>query len=122
MGAFLTYKRRHRFGWEIGWQTTFTDYLDDVSSIYPNISEVGNPELYYIFTNRSNEVPVNERPLGGDNYAPGEKRGDPSHNDTFIFSSFSYGYTFMGKNDYYRQHYPHTKQKPKYQRRIRAKF
>ena len=36
IGFHFTKKRRHRFGWDMGWRTTFTDYLDDASTTYKN--------------------------------------------------------------------------------------
>src|SRR5690606_28133505 len=102
IGVFITYKRQHRFGWEMGWQTTFTDYLDDISGFYPDISAVGDPNLYDIFTSRSNEIPPSELPGGGiANYGPGAKRGDPSHNDTFMVTAFTYSYVVRGPNTFY---------------------
>lgn len=33
IGFLFTVNRRHRIGWEFNWRTTFTDYLDDVSTV-----------------------------------------------------------------------------------------
>ncbi|MCC6401423.1 MAG: outer membrane beta-barrel protein [Flavobacteriales bacterium] len=34
LGMHITKKRRHRYGFDFGWRTTFTDYLDDASTVY----------------------------------------------------------------------------------------
>lgn len=67
---------------EIGWRGTFTDYLDDVSTVYPETS----PNM--TFTNRSGE-------LGIDNPAvaePGDMRGDPNFNDWYIQAGITLAY------------------------------
>ena len=33
-GVYFTHKKEHRYGFEMSWSATFTDYLDDVSGTY----------------------------------------------------------------------------------------
>ncbi|HRJ38600.1 MAG TPA: DUF6089 family protein [Flavobacteriales bacterium] len=103
VGFFFTYKRRHRFGWEMGWRMTFTDYLDDISGVYADPSMLPNATSIAL-ANRSDELTDAQRPHIA-NYAPGQKRGDSNDNDTYFFTTFTYGYVFRGKNPFYTQHY-----------------
>jgi len=127
IGFFFTQKRRHRFGWEISWTATLTDYLDDVSSIYvsgldPSVEAFANrrPELgddpgvpsednYGVFTNVNGGVVHN-------------KRGDDSHNDAYMFTSFTYSYLVKGFNTFYTQSYGWLGNKKRGVRKVRAKF
>ncbi len=123
LGLYFTYKKKHRFGWEMGWRTTFTDYLDDASTTYADPSELTsqtaidlanrNPEL--------GEYDFSQYPEGA-NYETGQKRGDPTHNDSYIFSTFTYSYVIRGKSSFYRQKYGWLTNKRKRGRKSRAKF
>jgi hypothetical protein len=103
-GFYFTYKRKYRFGWELGWRMTFTDYLDDVSTFYADPSTLANPTAIAL---------ANRRPeLGNDpsvpieaHYTPGNRRGDPKDNDNYFYMLFTYSYVFRGKNSFYTQHY-----------------
>ncbi len=104
MGFYFTYRRQHRFGWDIGWRLTFTDYLDDVSTSYADPSTLNDP-LAIELADRSDELTPDLLPQGGDvYYQPGQKRGDPTHNDTYFFMNFSYSYV-MYRSSFYTQHY-----------------
>lgn len=77
-------------GLEIGYRATFTDYLDDVSSIYidQDVLESGqNGLLSASLADRSGEV-VNE-PIG----VEGRQRGDTKRRDAYIFSGITIAYT-----------------------------
>jgi len=47
IGMYFTYNKEWRFGWEFSWRTTFSDYLDDVSTYYyqPNPKDPENMDL-----------------------------------------------------------------------------
>src|SRR5690554_780510 len=45
IGLYFTHKKVHRFGWEIGYRTTFTDYLDDVSTNYAHDNQLSQENL-----------------------------------------------------------------------------
>ncbi len=80
------------FGWEIGWRKTWTDYLDDVSTTYPDLIEqrekYGN--LSANMSDRSFELTENSLPLAN----KGDQRGDPNFNDYYFFSTVSLAYRF----------------------------
>ncbi len=127
VGFFFTYRRQHRFGFELAYHLTFTDYLDDLSGVYPEIDQVADPSLYYVFTNRSPDLPADLLPGGGlGNYAPGEKRaslpGENGGNDTFIFSHLTYSYVLKGKNSFYSQNFNWLGRRGGGRRKVRAKF
>lgn len=148
IGLYFTHQKKHRFGWEIGWRTTFTDYLDDVSDRYGNPDEMSEEGAAY--SNRSSldhihqvnaqaeaegldPVPAESFEISsvtGENIhhhivetqGVAQKRGDPTHNDSYIFTQFSYGYLFKGRSSYYRQKYGWIKKKRRVGRKSRAKF
>jgi hypothetical protein len=133
-GFYFTIEKKHRVGFEINWRTTFTDYLDDISGNYPDAppsnaatydlsnrsdelgasAETDNPGAYYYFMD-----PKTNTPLYG-----GQKRGDPTHKDSYITMSFSYSYVIRGKSSFYRGRYGHFfgKKSKRRVRKIRAKF
>lgn len=72
---------------EVGYRKTFTDYLDDVSTRYPDAAELvaASGQLAGILSDRSAE-----------GYAPGSLRGNPSAKDAYLFASFGVGF-FWGR-------------------------
>lgn len=76
---------------EISARKLFTDYLDDVSTIYPDPDDVENfrGPLAAALTDRSIDLPgVEER------FGPGRQRGNEFNNDAFVISSVSVLYYF----------------------------
>lgn len=106
LGFFFTQRRHHRFGWEMGWKLTLTDYLDDVSTVYADPSVLGSAEAIDL-ANRHDEIAADQLSTvpSAVYYKPGQKRGDPTHNDTYFYTAFTYSYVFRGKNPFYTQHY-----------------
>lgn len=106
VGFYFTQKRHHRFGWEMGWRITLTDYLDDVSTVYADPALLGSPEAVAL-ANRHDEIAIDDLADVPSSlyYEPGQKRGDATHNDTYFFTAFTYSYVFRGKNPFYTQHY-----------------
>lgn len=125
-GFYFTLDKVNRIGWELGWRTTFTDYLDDVSTTYASPEVFKGNQTAIDLANRTNKVNRNvpgvELP-SVQNYAPGEKRGDPSHNDAYIFSTITYSHVIQGRSKFGKKRYHTYFKKNKYKRRkIRAKF
>ncbi|QQR85783.1 MAG: hypothetical protein IPJ76_14405 [Flavobacteriales bacterium] len=139
LGFHLTFKRRHRIGWDFGWRTTFTDYLDDASTVYqdPNLMPDGNggaasymydqsgPALAEAYSNDPNLASwwpyqygwEEERSDGRDNI-----RGDPTHNDSYLTMTLTYSYVLKGQSNFYRQRYSWVRGKKRIGRKSRAKF
>lgn len=90
-GLGIKYKKNDNwtlFG-QIGYRTTFTDYLDDVSGVYPLTSSYwGGVNV----SDRSGEL------NGGANlYKPGDQRGDFRKSDTYLFVNIGISYTFVSQ-------------------------
>ncbi|MEO6882669.1 MAG: DUF6089 family protein [Bacteroidia bacterium] len=122
-GVYFTLNRKFRIGWELGWRTTFTDYLDDISTKYPTTPFTGsNAALASALSNRSGSYIVND-PVYLAQYGPGQKRGDPTHNDSYIFTTIDFSYVIRGQSNFYHSHYSSLFGGKKYRKRkIRAKF
>ena len=67
---------------EVGWRATFTDYLDDVSGVYPETS----PNMQ--FTDRSWELNEDRSFVA----EAGDMRGDPHHNDWYLQAGITLSY------------------------------
>jgi hypothetical protein len=78
------------FGFELGWRKLFTDYLDDVSTVYPDRAEQikAHGSLSADLSDRSWEVEGVGEPLASE----GNWRGDPNFKDWYIFSMISFSY------------------------------
>lgn len=88
-GAGIRYKFTYMIdvGFEVGLRKLFTDYLDDVSSLYPNLRalELQNPKSY-IMSDRSLDITENNRrqyPYGA---GSGNVRGFSNQDDWYVFS------------------------------------
>lgn len=84
IGASVRLTERAGVNFEIGYRTTFTDYLDDISTVYPDfeaLAEVSGPTA----------VALSDRSTGSI-YNPGDKRGNPSANDSYFFTMVSVTY------------------------------
>ena len=79
---------------EGGYRTTFTDYLDDVSTVHPDKASWTDP-VRIALSDRRSEV-------GKDNYAPGTRRGNPGTNDGYMLFNAKIEYflptNFLFKN------------------------
>ena len=74
-------------GVEAGWRMTFTDYLDDVSTIYPG--GTGGADGINL-SDRSWELSEDGRPMAN----PGDLRGDPNLRDWYFQTAISISYRF----------------------------
>lgn len=119
IGMYFTHKRKFRIGWELGWRTTFTDYLDDASTNYPDQDELLS-DVAIAMSNRNPELSYDENSSlpAANNYLPGEKRGDPTNNDSYMFTQFTFSWVVRGRSNYsrYIRYNPGLK-KPKRRRR-----
>lgn len=133
IGIYFTHRKVHRFGWEIGYRTTFTDYLDDVSTTYARGDQMSqeNNALARDLANRTDpeslanaanyaEIYGMDTPNAG-SFEPGEKRGDPTNNDGYLFTQFSYSYVIKGRSSFFKKRY-NIKKRKRIRRKSRAKF
>ncbi|MCB0428672.1 MAG: hypothetical protein H6585_11065 [Flavobacteriales bacterium] len=98
LGYYSTINRNLRIGVELGLRKTFTDYLDDISTTYvdPSLLSSTAAEL----ANRTAEriaIDGTDDPLTETYYEPGDKRGDPKHNDSYFFGVLKVGYAMPAR-------------------------
>ncbi|MBZ0207521.1 MAG: DUF6089 family protein [Flavobacteriales bacterium] len=125
MGFHFTFKRRHRIGWDFGWRTTFSDYIDDASSVYadPELLPGGAEGLAAQLASQSTFVDDGDGPIPDPiQYTKGLKRGDPTHNDSYLTMTLTYSYVLRGQSNFYRQRYNWMRGKKRIGRKSRAKF
>ncbi len=104
VGLFFTYNRRHRFGLDMTWRKTFTDYLDDISGNYLD-APPENPKAAAL-AKRTDELPdwVKEENKGAYlSHIWGSKRGDKTNKDNFVTISVYYSYAIRGTSGFYRR-------------------
>ena len=84
LGAGLSLRLSERSGinFEIGYRTTFTDYLDDVSDVYPDFEALKEV---------SGQLAVDLSERAG-TFKAGQKRGNPGANDSYFYAMFSITY------------------------------
>jgi hypothetical protein len=127
IGLYFTWNKQWRLGWEFNWRTTFTDYLDDLSTVYADPDKLPN-DLARAFASQSNTALINaiNDPASGSvwdhKYRPGAdtKRGDPTNNDSYLTTSVTLGYVLRGRSSFYRKQYSWLKKG--IGRKSRAKF
>ena len=122
LGFHITKKRRHRFGWDFGWRTTFSDYLDDASTVYAEPGALPSAEAVSLANQTSFAVDRDPSLPNPNNYTPGDKRGDPTHNDSYLSMTFTYSYVLRGQSNFYRQRYNWVRGAKRVGRKSRAKF
>ena len=126
LGFYYTFKRKWRVGWEFGVRKTFTDYLDDVSTIYVDPStlidgtvqgdmaaDLSNQTKFQLATDNGL---VSAGNIGG-------IRGNPEKKDWYMSTVLTVGYVVRGKGSFYKQKYQLlTGNKKRKKRKTRAKF
>ncbi|HTL80543.1 MAG TPA: DUF6089 family protein [Bacteroidia bacterium] len=98
-GFYFTLNKHYRIGYTMNWRTTFSDYLDDVSTVYADPSKLSSP-LAAELANRSDEL--NLPTAFAENFTPGNKRGDPTHKDSYLTSTVDMSYVIRGHSSLIR--------------------
>jgi Domain of unknown function (DUF6089) len=137
LGLSMTHLKKYRFGFEMGWRTTFTDYIDDASSTYPDLIELESDLAAEMSFRATEESVTRAIELGQaygtkdgqstpsqyiQNFQSGEKRADATHNDGYLFTQLSFSKVIKGKSNYYRTKYSWIKKKKRAFKKTRAKF
>ncbi len=134
IGLHFTKKRRHRYGFDIGWRTTFTDYIDDVSTTYKNpdlLPGGATGDAAQLADQSSYAYALDPTLPDPNNYGwgslqangqPENIRGDPTHNDSYLTMTFTYSYVLRGQSNFYRQRYSWIRGGKRVGRKSRAKF
>lgn len=123
-GFFFTISKTYRIGWEFNWRTTFTDYLDDVSTVYVDPAALQSDEARDL-ANRNDEIDYSADPdvPHPNNYLAGSKRGDPTHKDSYLTTTVNASMVIKGKSTFSKNRYKSAFKGKKFNKRtIRAKF
>jgi hypothetical protein len=122
LGCFVTLNRKNRIGIEIDGRMSFTDYIDDVSTVYADPNTLSSPEAKAL-ANRRPELGNSKDYPSQVYYTAGQKRGDPKRDDAYISASVSYSRVIRGKSSFYKSKYGSIfKPKKGKKRKVRAKF
>lgn len=91
-GLKVAMNKNFTITFETGFRKTYTDYLDDVSSIYPDLEELVeiNGEIAAELSWRQDEINADAVPPSS-----GSGRGDPLDLDWYIFSKLAISYNFI---------------------------
>jgi len=79
---------------DLGYRQPNTDYLDDVSGVYPNPATLPN-NISRALSDRSGEK------TGVYIGVPGSQRGDGRSHDTYMFAQFTLAFTFVTERCYF---------------------
>lgn len=127
LGFYYVYNRIYKIGLELNWRKTFTDYLDDISTVYKKQEDFSDPTAFALSNRRGETNSPNAAAAGHYGYDYGrdieQKRGDPTHKDNFFTTTITFSYSIRGKNSFYKSKYNYITGKRKMRkRRVRAKF
>jgi hypothetical protein len=133
VGMYFTFNKEWRVGLEFSWRTTFTDYLDDISTVYnlPNSVDPLAREFYsqsypelISEINVSNAADEPDLSINDFRYYDEDqrsKRGDPTNNDSFLTAQITVGKVIRGRSNFYKSKYSYLKNRAGV-RRSKAKF
>jgi len=88
---------------EITFRKTFTDYIDDISTTYidPSLFDKylspQNAAIAKQIFDKSGNIVADPRLASG--YSTGDKRGDPTHNDSWVTTFLKFGWRFTSNPD-----------------------
>jgi hypothetical protein len=129
-GLYFTWNKMWRVGWELSWRLTFTDYLDDISTVYAD-PDLLPSDLARAFASQTSQSIIDEidDPASGTIFShqyvdyggqAETKRGESDNNDNFLSSTISIGRVIRGRSKFYRKKYSWLKNRVG--RKTRAKF
>jgi hypothetical protein len=127
IGFYYTLQRKYRIGLEIGWRTTFTDYIDDISDVYANdedgISNKTSQGLIDQINKESGSELGDPTYISKNSFIAGKKRGNPDNNDSYMTATVNFSWAIRGKSKFYKSRHSWVLGKKKRRRRkSRAKF
>jgi hypothetical protein len=123
MGFNYTLQRKFRIGLEIGWRTTFTDRIDDISTVYVNDYDGISNKTSQGVLNAINKETGEDPGITVSNFDKGSKRGNPKNNDSYMTATLNFSWVIKGKSSFYRSRSSWVLGKRKRRRRkSRAKF
>ena len=108
IGFYYTMQRKYRLGLEIGWRTTFTDYIDDASTRYAHdedgISNKTNQALIDGINAKNGANPGDDNfiPDAENFYGEGNIRGNPENDDAYMTATVNFSWAIRGKSKFYK--------------------
>lgn len=122
IGFYFTFNKKNRFGFEMNYRKTFTDYIDDISGNYP--ADPGDEYTRGLIMRKYelDTKTVNDNPGAFLSHDWGMKRGDNTNKDSYLTVSLSYSRVIRGKASFYRVRNTGFFSKKRKMRKIRAKF
>lgn len=121
LGFYYTLQKKYRVGLEIGWRTTFTDYIDDASGTYAyDYDGISNKTDARLLNQINSEFYQGENGLLPTNYDAGSKRGNPNNKDSYMTATVNLSWAIRGKSRFYKSNHGwvlgrrRSKSKPKF--------
>jgi hypothetical protein len=95
VGIKSSLSRKLSIGLEISGRKTFTDYIDDVSTVY--VDQAGEDAMTIYLSNPTTNIipPTIDGPYESRPTDVGQQRGDPTDNDSYLFAIFTVHYRFL---------------------------
>jgi hypothetical protein len=124
IGFYYTLQKKYRLGLEIGWRTTFTDYIDDISTNYVNDPDgISNKTSQELLDEINSTTAPEDGTIGLRHFTVGSKRGNPDNNDSYMTATVNFSWAIRGKSKFYKSRNSWVLGKKKKRRRkSRAKF
>jgi hypothetical protein len=98
VGFYYTFNKAVRLGWELCWDKTFTDYIDDVSKTYPKFGDSKDlPNTFDKYLSNQTQYVPNLTRSEIAQYGPGSPRGNPKNNDSFVTTAITLGFMINPK-------------------------
>jgi len=126
IGFYYTVNKQYRIGMEIGYRTTFTDNIDDISGNYANnFDGITNKTSQGLIDqiNSENGVSLGDRefilPV---HFDAGSKRGNPDSKDSYLTATINFSYAIRGRSKFYKARYSWIHGNRRKNRRSRPKF
>ncbi len=110
LGLNYTFKRAHRFGIELGYRFTFTDFIDDVSGTYRDTA--GLSPIQKVFVSRPKDNDILDNLPEHQNYEYPSPRGNPKNKDGYMTATISYSKVIKGS--YRNKRFNASKKKYRY--------
>jgi len=103
IGFYYTLQNKYRIGMEIGWRTTFTDYIDDASTVYANNYDgITNKTDQALLDEINADLYEGENGIHPTNFDAGSKRGSSEQNDSYMTATINFSFSIRGRSKYYK--------------------
>lgn len=102
IGVKYSLTREMSIGFEMTGRKTFTDYIDDVSTVYVDKSSESAMAIFFANPTTNQIPPYIDGSIVITPTDVGQQRGDPSDKDSYLFAIFSIHYRFLK----YKKHLP----------------